>query len=271
MSQILAMGSNKIYNKNKCKNNNRFKNLDTILNNIKIILTKLNINVIQPIETINNDICRSLWMRDNFINIDNNLYLLTMSDSKRNPNSELKPLYLNEHPIHNIVDNDKILKNIYVDGGDIIQYNDNIFIGIGMRTNNKAYKWFKNKFKNKNVFKINHKALHLDCCFCMLKNNVIIYSKKYIKKFPSKLKNKYRVFYVEDYIKKNTDPNLATNILIINNYIIVADLNKFNKFYDFLSTFGYKIIKIPFYNLWKDGGGIRCLTQWIQVNDQKIL
>ena len=150
-----------------------------------------------------------------------------------------------------------------MEGGDIIQHENTIYIGIGKRTELKAYKWLKQTFPNKKIIKIVHHALHLDCCFCILPNNTIIYSKKYIKSFPSILRETHKVKTIEEFIDKKTNPNLATNLLIINNTILAIDLEKFHRFYDYLKSLGFKVILVPFYNIWKDGGGIRCMTNWL--------
>ena len=71
-------------------------------------------------------------------------------------------------------------------------------------------------------------------------------------------------------MEEGEEPNLGTNLLIIGNNIITIDIKKFYKFYDFLKTMGFNVILIPFFNLWKDGGGIRCLTQWIDKGNLTI-
>ena len=66
--------------------------------------------------------------------------------------------------------------------------------------------------------------------------------------------------------------NLATNVLIIKNTLLAIDMKKFSKLYDyFFESLGLNVVTIPFYNLWKDGGGIRCLTQWIDKSKLRII
>ena len=139
------------------------------------------------------------------------------------------------------------------------------------RTEKNSIEWFKKEFKKKEIIKIKHHALHLDCCFCVLPNQVIIYSKKYIKSFPSILRDRYKVYCIEDFMKDGEETNLGTNLLIIGNNIIAIDRKKFYKFYQFLESMDFNIIRIPFFNLWKDGGGVRCLTQWIDKGHLPIV
>jgi len=257
---IIALGSPLIYKNKYCKKNkDRFKNLKKILKSIENELTKLKITVISPTKNSNAKLCRSLWLRDTFINIDNNLFSLPNTLSKyRKPQEELKTFNITSHTLH-----------LNMDGGDIIQHKNNIFIGIGKRTTIQSYNWLVKNFPNKNIIKIKHTALHLDCCFCVLPNNNILYSKKYIKKIPSAIKN-YKINLVEDFIDKGVNPNLATNILLINKTILAIDKIEFFGVYEFFVSLGLDVILIPFYNLWRDGGGIRCLTQWINKSNLTI-
>jgi len=256
----MYLGSNIIYNKSKCYNEQYFIKLSIVLKNIKHVLKNLNITVIQPIN-IKANTCRTVWVRDICINIDNKMYLLVNTHNvRRSFIEELKTLNIKG----------EILDNIYMEGGDIIQDGNTIYIGIGKRTDINAYKWLKQTFPKKKIIKIIHYARHLDCCFCVLPNNTIIYSKKYIKSFPSILRKTHTVKTVEEFIDKRTNPNLATNLLIINNTIIAIDLEKFHKFYDYLKSMGFNVILIPFYDVWKKGGGIRCITQWINKTNISI-
>jgi N-dimethylarginine dimethylaminohydrolase len=250
----IVLGHPKLFNKKLCNNIEHFKNLDKIIGNIKDELTKLDVEVIQPKNSQRKDISNALWFRDNFINVDNKLYLLNKTTSKeRKPVEELSTINISGTKVD----------NYFIDGGDVIQHNDLIFVGLSDRTEKKSIDWFKKEFKKKEIIKITHHALHLDCCFCVLPNNLIIYSKKYIKSFPSFLKDRYKVHCIEEFMKEGEETNLATNILIIGKNIIAIDRKKFYKFYKFLQSMDFNLILIPFFNLWKDGGGIRCLTQWI--------
>lgn len=258
----IVLGHPKLFNKKLCKEPENFRNLDKILKNVKDELLKLNIEVIQPKKNRQRNICNSLWFRDNFINIDNKIYLLHKTTSnQRKPIQELSTINIKG----------KIVDKYFIDGGDVIQHKDTIFVGISGRTESNSIDWFRKELKKKKIIRIRHHALHLDCCFCVLPNNIIIYSKKYIKSFPSILKEKYKVYFLENFMDKNEEPVLGTNILVINKNILVLDQKKFYKFYQFLESLGYRIIRIPFYNLWKDGGGIRCLTQWIDKGELEIV
>jgi len=116
-------------------------------------------------------------------------------------------------------------------------------------------------FPKKNVIKINHTATHLDSCFTVLNKN-IFYSKTYINSLPNNLKNDYIITTIED-ILGDTDPNNALNLLIIDKNIITTNTPEFEPMRIKLMDMGYNVLTIKFNNLLEEGGGIRCLTQWL--------
>tara|TARA_B110000259_G_scaffold131401_1_gene148253 strand:- start:6263 stop:7006 length:744 start_codon:yes stop_codon:yes gene_type:complete len=220
-----------------------------ILNDLKKILENLGINVIQ-IE--NNILCNVLWMRDIFFKIDNKIFLSNLN-KERHHETNLVVEYLKKYI--------EIPQHINIEGGDIIQDKNTIFIGINERTNIAAYNYLKKMFPKKNVIKINHTALHLDCCFTVLNKN-IFYSKTYINSLPNNLKNHYTISTIED-ILDDIDPNNALNLLIIDKNIITTDTPEFEPFRIKLNNIGYNVFTIKYNNLLEDGGGIRCLTQYL--------
>ena len=72
-------------------------------------------------------------------------------------------------------------------------------------------------------------------------------------------------------MNEKDDANLATNYLLIGNTIIVADKKKFDRLYRFMESLGIEVVRIPFTNIFKGGGGVRCMTQWYKMpKDQEI-
>ena len=146
-----------------------------ILNNLKKILKKFKINVVQVED---NKECNLIWIRDLFFKIDNKIFICnnSKSDSLKIDRTNEKQYifkYLKAFTI--------IPKNIKIEGGDIIQDNNFIFVGINERTNLTAIKFLQKILPNKTFIKINHSAIHLDCCFTVI-DKFIFYSRKFIKK-----------------------------------------------------------------------------------------
>ena len=70
---------------------------------------------------------------------------------------------------------------------------------------------------------------------------------------------------------KKIDPLLATNGLIIGNNIITTDQVKFSKFRKYLRTLDFNVIEIEYGTLWREKGGIRCLTQWTKKPKNQLI
>ena len=275
----ILIGNPKIINKNICNegyNSVSMKNKKDSINQVKSILTSLGIKVVQ-IKDKELDkkykICSQLWGRDYFVKIDDTYILLPCNDNKnigtfrKYEYKTIEDLFKDKKSIINNKEESKL------EGGDIIQDEDIILIGYNERTNKHGIDFVKNNFKNKNIISIKHYELHLDCCLCILNEKIILYSKKYIPQLPKKLNDLYICIELEKIIGDKIDTNLALNFLIIKkNNIVTAFNKKYTKLYDFLEFMKYKIHYVKNYELYKHGGGIRCLTQWIHYEkNQKIM
>lgn len=233
------------------KSDKQYEIEDRVLKTIKQHMENKHIKVIQPKYIKQLDINQSLWTRDSSIVIEDKFILLPL----QNNNIEKRKL---EYKTVMIYKTNIIANNVKLEGGDIIQLNHIIFVGINERTNTAGYRWIKNLFPNKHIIKINHKALHLDCCFCILPNNVILYSKKYIDNLPCFCNKHFHCINIDKIMKGET--NLSTNFIFLDEHTILID-NRFKQIRILLNLFGYKTIVVNIQNMWKYGGSIRCLTQ----------
>ena len=260
----IVLGSDYKYNEKACKKPRYKRNIHTssVLKQIKETLEDLKFKVLRPVK---NDMpfCNSLWTRDSFINIDNKLVMLPLL--KRHPAEWLSiPAAYNRREIF-----PSYPENL--EGGDVIQDGNTILVGIGKRTNEKGVEQLKSMFPKKKIIEIKHSGLHLDCCLMVLPGKKILYSKRYIKKLPKYLLDNYDCKTVESIIGDDVDPALATNGLLIGHNIITTDQPKFKKFRDYLRKLGYNVIEIRYGNLWRDDGGIRCLTQWFEKPPNQLI
>ena len=207
-----------------------------------------------------------LWLRDIFVIIDNKCIIcnLTKKDSiGKNRSTEYLSIINKLFHKYMIV---YLPNDIKIEGGDIIQNGDDIFIGVGERTNEEAVEYLQYLFPMKNIISIIHTDMHLDCVLSIVKSNTILYSKKraYIKH------NDYMKKYTLHNIDDETDGILVTNFLIIGNNIIHSNRKENKTVLNILKTVGYSIHYIDIDALWKEGGGIRCMTQWIEKTNQII-
>jgi len=263
----IILGSEYKYNKEYCKplKYKRTISLSTILNQIKKEIQKLNIKVIRPSKK-EMPFCTSLWTRDSFININNKLIMLPLQSLVTRHPDEWKTIPAAKNRRKIFPDSPENLE-----GGDVIQDGNRILVGLGKRTNKEGVKTLRKMLSRKKIIEINHCALHLDCCLMVLPGKKLIYSTRYIANLPKKLRTLYDCTTVESIIGKKIDPLLATNGLFIGNNIIMTDQIKFQKFRDFLRDMGFNVIEIKYGTLWREEGGIRCLTQWLdKPREQKI-
>ncbi len=263
----IILGSEYKYNKSYCKKPPYKRNirLSSILKQIKKILEDLKIKVLRPTKN-QMPFCTSLWTRDSFININNKLIMLPLQTlASRHPDEWLTiPQAYNRREIF-----PSCPENL--EGGDVIQDRNIILVGIGKRTNQSGVKQLRSMFPAKKIVDIKHSALHLDCCLMILRENKILYSRRYIKKMPKFLLDNYDCKTVESIIGNKIEPSLATNGLLIGNNIITTDQPKFKKFRKYLRNLDYNVIEVRYGNLWRENGGIRCLTQWFKKPTKQLI
>ena len=271
----ILIGTPYIYNKEFCSSNTS-KLVSTVhkksvLAQLEKVFNSLHIKVKHidhPKAKKLNNMCSALWIRDIFVKIDDTYVLLPGvhkgEDGLIRENEYMTVASL--FPSH--IKNDASGSNM--EGGDILQDGNTILVGMNKRTNKKGAAFLKSNFKQKKIITITHKSLHLDCCLCILHNNILIYSKKSIGKLPSQVESKYMCLDLETILGEKIDTNLALNFIIINKDIITAYIAKFKPLYDFLELMGYTVHHIKFYNLHELGGGLRCLTQWINTPQNQV-
>lgn len=271
----ILIGTPYIYNKAFCQSNTSkivsTSHKKSVLAQLEKVFDSLHIKVKHidhPKAKKLNNICSALWIRDIFVKIDDTYVLLPGVHKgedgliRENEYMTVKSLF----PSH-ITNDDPKSK---MEGGDIIQDGNNILVGMNKRTNKQGAAFLTSHFKNKKIIPVLHKSLHLDCCLCILHNNILLYSKKSISKLPSQLESNYMCLDLETILGEKIGTNLALNFIIIKKNIITAYSTKFKPLYDFLELMGYTVHHIKFYNLHELGGGVRCLTQWINTPQNQV-
>ena len=120
------------------------KNKNKVINNLEIQLTKLGIKV----KKIKGNGDELIWIRDIFILIDDTYFILNLTNDdtmNRNRKNEFNEVISYLDKKYNI---EYLPKNIYLEGGDIIINDKDIFIGINKRTSIKAVEYFQNKLSD---------------------------------------------------------------------------------------------------------------------------
>ena len=167
----------------------------------------------------------------------------------------------------------------HVEGGDVMLWNDYIFIGtysgqdypdyITARTNVQAVKAIQNLFPHKKVkaFELRksntdpkENALHLDCCFQPIgKDKAIIHKNGFL------VEEEYQ--WLVDYfgkdnvfeISKDEMYDMNSNIFSISEDVIISE-KKFTRLNKWLRKKGFTLEVVPYSEIAKQEGLLRCST-----------
>jgi len=168
---------------------------------------------------------------------------------------------------------------VHVEGGDVMPWNDYLFIGtytaadypdyITARTNKEAVDYLTDMFPNKKVISFELKksnteprdnALHLDCCFQPVgTDKAIIYKGGFL------LEEQYQ-FLVDLFGKKNVFEitrdemyNMNSNVFSIAPDVVVSEKN-FTRLNTWLRSKNITVEEVPYAEIAKQEGLLRCST-----------
>jgi N-dimethylarginine dimethylaminohydrolase len=180
------------------------------------------------------------------------------------------------------IDNENIIqlpKECHVEGGDVMPWNDYIFVGtysgadyadyITARTNmdaviaiqelfpHKIVKSFELRKSNKDA---KENALHLDCCFQPLgKNKAILHKNGFlIEREYDWLLNYFGKENVFE-ITKEEMYNMNSNVFSISEEVIISEQN-FTRLNTWLRKNGFIVEEVPYTEISKQEGLLRCST-----------
>jgi len=167
----------------------------------------------------------------------------------------------------------------HIEGGDVMLWNDYIFIGtykgsdyasyITARTNSQGVEFIKELFPNKIVkdfdlvksrIEARDNALHLDCCFQPVgKDKGIIYKRGFREEadymFLINLFGKENLFH----ITRKEMYNMNSNVFSIDTNVVVSE-KKFKRLNKWLRANGFVVEEIPYAEIAKQEGLLRCST-----------
>lgn len=170
-------------------------------------------------------------------------------------------------------------EEVHVEGGDVMLWNDHIFIGtykgsdykdyITARTNLEGVQYIKELFPNKIVkefdlvksrIEARDNALHLDCCFQPVgKDKGIIYKSGFREEgdymYLVNLFGKENLFH----ITREEMYHMNSNIFSIAEDVVVSERN-FTRLNAWLRKNGFTVEEVPYAEIAKQGGLLRCST-----------
>ena len=187
--------------------------------------------------------------------------------------------------IHYIIDQinpDKVVRppeEVHIEGGDVMLWNDYIFIGtykgsdykdyITARTNMQGVQYIKDLFPNKIVkefdlvkskIEARDNALHLDCCFQPVGTDKgIIYKSGFREEadylFLVNLFGKENLFH----ITREEMYNMNSNIFSIDTNVVVSERN-FTRLNNWLRANDFVVEEVSYTEIAKQEGLLRCST-----------
>jgi N-dimethylarginine dimethylaminohydrolase len=170
-------------------------------------------------------------------------------------------------------------EEVHIEGGDVMLWNDYIFIGtyngtdyrdyITARTNREGVQYIKDLFPNKKVkefdlikskIEARDNALHLDCCFQPVgENKGIIYKRGFREEadylFLVNLFGAENLFH----ITREEMYDMNSNVFSIDTNVVVSEKN-FTRLNDWLRKNGFTVEEIPYAEIAKQEGLLRCST-----------
>jgi len=239
---------------------------------VAAVLKKHNVAVYRPevIEDYN-----QIFSRDIAFVIDDKLV-------KANILPDREKEYLAIQPVLDLIDSEKIIqlpKECHVEGGDVMPWNDYLFVGtysgdnypdyITARTNLAAVNELQKQFPNKIVkpFELRksntnakENALHLDCCFQPIGRNKAIVHKNgfliedeynWLKKFFGE-ENVFEITKEEMY-------NMNSNVFSISEDVVISEVN-FKRLNTWLRENGFTVEEVHYSEIAKQEGLLRCST-----------
>jgi N-dimethylarginine dimethylaminohydrolase len=170
-------------------------------------------------------------------------------------------------------------EEVHIEGGDVMPWNDHIFIGtykgsdyknyITARTNMEGVAYLKALFPNKIVKEFDlvkskieprDNALHLDCCFQPVGTNKgIIYKSGFREEadymYLVELFGKENLFH----ITREEMYHMNSNVFSIAPDVVVSEIN-FTRLNAWLRFHGFTVEEIPYAEISKQEGLLRCST-----------
>lgn len=218
--------------------------------------------------------CNQIFSRDIAFVIENKLILANIL-----PNRE-KEIEAILHVLDKIPEGDIIRppKDVHVEGGDVMPWNDYIFMGtytaddypewVTARTNAAAVQFISEQFPHKKIksFELRkstdakENALHLDCCFQPLgKGKAILHKNGFL------VEEEYNwlvdFFGSENVFEITADEmyQMFSNVFSISPEVVVSEKN-FTRLNNWLREAGFTVEEIPYSEIAKQEGLLRCST-----------
>ena len=239
---------------------------------VAAVFEKYDVKVYRP-EVIEN--CNQIFARDIAFAIDDKIIRSNILPDRDKEIEAIRYLW------DQIPNEDRLIlpEKCHVEGGDVMPWNDYIFIGtysgedypeyITARTNSDAVIAIQELFPNKTVkaFELRksntnakENALHLDCCFQPVgRNKAILHKNGFLVESEYEwLVNFFGKNNVFE-ITKDEMYQMVSNVFSISEEVIISERN-FTRLNNWLREQGFTVEEVPYAEIAKQEGLLRCST-----------
>ncbi len=236
------------------------------------ILRKYDVDVYRPRFVEN---CNQIFSRDVGFVIDDKIVVSNIIPNRQKEIDAYEDIYRQIHykQIYNLPE------SVHVEGGDVVLYENYIFLGQyafqdyaqvkTARTNALALDYLRMLFPEKEIIPLNLRKsdtdpyegiLHLDCTFMPVgRNKAIIYKDGFMN--PRDAEHLVNIFGKENIFELNREEmyHMKSNIFSITPDVVVVE-EQFTRLKVWLEGFGIKVETVPYHEISKMGGLLRCST-----------
>ncbi len=236
------------------------------------VLRKYDVDVYRPRFVEN---CNQIFSRDVGFVIDDKIVVSNIIPNRQKEIDAYEDIYRQIHykQIYNLPE------SVHVEGGDVVLYKNYIFLGQyafqdyaqvkTARTNALALDYLQMLFPEKEIIPLNLRKsdtdpyegiLHLDCTFMPVgRNKAIIYKDGFMN--PRDAEHLVNIFGKENIFELNREEmyHMKSNIFSITPDVVVVE-EQFTRLKVWLEGFGIKVETVPYHEISKMGGLLRCST-----------
>lgn len=200
----------------------------------------LAVEILEPLD----DFPDSVFIEDNAVMLEGRAVLCPMPAASRQKEVSFLAEALPSHlPVV------RLPEPVFIDGGDVLQSDNTVFVGQSKRTNFEAVAALQSLTSKKVVPVPVKEGLHLKTSVSYLGNNVLVIRPSNVETEP------FRKF---EWIAVDDDEAYAANCLTVGKYVILPA--GFPKLEQRIQDHGFKTLTVPMTEFQKADGGVTCLS-----------